>query len=185
MPALVTDQFRILNASNFVESVEGSANSYYITVSLPNPAVAGFGRTTTWNTLPPAPIDNTSYNTHAGDVVLYGKRISSANIRRIVRRIDWAPGSRYEMYRHDYSILNPSPLTNASRLYDANYYVMNEDFRVYVCIENGSTGTNVKGNVSQDQPTFTDLEPSRAGDSGDGYIWKYLYTIKPTHYCMR
>ena len=52
MPALVTDQFRILNASNFVESVEGSANSYYITVSLPNPAVAGFGRTTTWNTLP-------------------------------------------------------------------------------------------------------------------------------------
>ena len=180
MPALVTDQFRILNASNFVESVEGSANSYYITVSLPNPAVAGFGRTTTWNTLPPAPIDNTSYNTHAGDVVLYGKRISSANIRRIVRRIDWAPGSRYEMYRHDYSILNPSPLTNASRLYDANYYVMNEDFRVYVCIENGSTGTNVKGNVSQDQPTFTDLEPSRAGDSGDGYIWKYLFTISPS-----
>ena len=180
MPALVTDQFRILNASNFVESVEGSANSYYITVSLPNPAVAGFGRTTTWNTLPFTPIDNTSYNTHAGDVVLYGKRISSANIRRIVRRIDWAPGSRYEMYRHDYSILNPSPLTNASRLYDANYYVMNEDFRVYVCIENGSTGTNVKGNVSQDQPTFTDLEPSRAGDSGDGYIWKYLFTISPS-----
>jgi hypothetical protein len=42
------------------------------------------------------------------------------------------------MYRDDYSILNPSPLTNASRLYDANYYVMNSDYRVYICIENGS-----------------------------------------------
>ena len=27
--------------------------------------------------------------------------------------------------------------------------------------------------------TFTDLEPRAAGSSGDGYIWKYLYTIKP------
>ena len=180
MPALVTDKFRILNASNFVDSVESSSNSYYITVSLPNPTVVGYGRSSTWNTNTPAPLDSVSYNSHAGDVVLYGKKISSANIRRIVRRIDWAAGNRYEMYRDDYSILNPSPLTNASRLYDANYYVMNSDYRVYVCIENGSDGTTPKGNVSQDEPTFTDLEPSRAGDSGDGYIWKYLFTISPS-----
>ena len=82
------------------------------------------------------------------------------------------------MYRHDYSILNPSPLTNASRLYDAKYYVMNEDYRVYVCIENGSSGENPKGVPSQDQPTFTDLEPTKAGNSGDGYIWKYLIFSK-------
>ena len=31
-----------------------------------------------------------------------------------------------------------------------------------------------------DEPTFTDLEPRKAGTSGDGYIWKYLYTIKPS-----
>ena len=31
-----------------------------------------------------------------------------------------------------------------------------------------------------DEPTFTDLEPREAGNSGDGYIWKYLYTIKPS-----
>ena len=41
-----------------------------------------------------------------------------------------------------------APVSNASRLYDANYYVMNEDYRVYICIENGSSGTNPKGNVS-------------------------------------
>jgi len=180
MSAIVTDQFRILNASNFVESVESSSNSYYITVNLANPTTVGFGRSTSWNLNPPAPVDNFAYNSHAGDVSLYGKRITSANIRRLVRRIDWASGSRYEMYRNDYSILNPSPLTNASRLYDANYYVMNSDYRVYICIENGSSGSNPKGNVSQDEPTFTDLEPSRAGDSGDGYIWKYLFTISPS-----
>ena len=180
MSALVTDQFRILNASNFVESVESSSNSYYITVGLPNPIITGYGRNPTWNTNPPAPIDNLTYHKHYGDTVLYGKKITSSNVRRLVRRIDWVAGSRYEMYRDDYSVLNPSPITNAARLYDANYYVMNSDYRVYICIENGSSGTNVKGNVSQDQPTFTDLEPSRAGDSGDGYIWKYLFTISPS-----
>ena len=57
---------------------------------------------------------------------------------------------------------------------------MNSEYRVYICIENGSSGTTPKGNVSQDEPTFTDLEPSRAGDSGDGYIWKYLFTVSPS-----
>ena len=57
---------------------------------------------------------------------------------------------------------------------------MNSDYRVYICIENGSSGSNPKGNVSQDEPTFTDLEPSRAGESGDGYIWKYLFTVPPS-----
>ena len=180
MSAIVTDQFRILNASNFVDSVESTENSYYVVVGLPNPTAVGFGRSTSWNLNPPAPIDNFSYNKHYSDTILYGKRITSANIRRIIRRIDWVAGNRYEMYRDDYSILNPSPLTNSSRLYGANYYVMNSDYKVYICIENGSSGTIPNGNVSQDEPTFTDLEPSRAGDSGDGYIWKYLFTVSPS-----
>jgi len=180
MSAIVTDQFRILNASNFIDSVESSSNSYYIFLGLPNPSFIGFGRTDTWNTSPPAPTDNFAYNKHTGDTMMFGQKISPANIRRIIRRIDWVSGTRYEMYRDDYSISNPSPLTNASRLYDANYYVMNSDYRVYICIDNGSTGNSPRGNVSQDEPTFTDLEPSRAGESGDGYLWKYLFTISPS-----
>ena len=180
MSAIVTDQFRILNANNFVESIENSANSYYVFLSLPNPTIVGFGRSDDWTTNTPAPIDNFSYNSHAGDVMMFGKKVSSANVKRIVRRIDWTSGTRYEMYRHDYSILNPTPLTKAARLYDANYYVMNSDYRVYICIDNGSSGIGTVGNVSQDEPQFTDLEPSRAGDSGDGYIWKYLFSISPS-----
>ena len=33
---------------------------------------------------------------------------------------------------------------------------------------------------TQDEPTFTDLEPSAAGVSGDGYIWKYLFSVSPS-----
>lgn len=180
MSAIVTDQFRILNASNFVESIENSSNSYYVFVGLPNPSIVGYGRTADWNTNVPVPLDGFSYQNHALDVMMFGRKVSSANVRRIIRRIDWVSGTKYEIYRHDYSVLNPSPLTQAYRLYDANYYVMNSDYRVYICIDNGSTGSNPTGNASQDQPTFTDLEPSRAGDSGDGYIWKYLFSVSPS-----
>ena len=180
MSAIVTDQFRILNANNFVESVESANNSYYVFLGLPNAEAVGYGRSDNWDENTPAPVDSFSSNKHAGDTIMFGKKITSANIRRIVRRLDWTSGTRYEIYRNDYSAANTSPLTSASRLYSANYFVMNSDYRVYICIENGSSGSNPKGNVSQDEPTFTDLEPSRAGESGDGYIWKYLFTVPPS-----
>ena len=65
-------------------------------------------------------------------------------------------------------------------LYSANYYIVNEDFKVYICLQNGTDPENPSGRPSLDEPTFTDLEPRSAGDSGDGYVWKYLYTIKPS-----
>ena len=181
MAAIVTDQFRILNANNFVETVDDSTNSYYITLGLANPALAvGFGRTTSWNTDTPNPVDNFNYINHSGDTTIFGKKVTSANIRRLITRRNWTQGTRYEMYRHDYSVTNPSPVTNATRLYDSSYYVINKNFDVYVCIDNGSSGISSTGNASQDEPLFTDLEPSRAGESGDGYIWKYLFTVPPS-----
>ena len=72
MPAVVTDQFRILNAGNFVDSVLDTNNSYYVFLGLPNPAnpASGFGRTTSdseWNTNTPNPTDNLQYNTNYRD----------------------------------------------------------------------------------------------------------------------
>jgi hypothetical protein len=180
MSALVTDQFRILNGSNFIDSVQDSSNSYYVFVGLSNPTTSGFGRDSNWDTTPPNPTDNIYYLNQYKTTALFGKKITSANVKRVVRRIDWVRGTKYEMYRPDYSVVNPSPITGAMRLYDANYYVINSDYRVYICIDNGSSGINTTGSASQDEPTFTDLEPSPAGESGDGYLWKYLYTVSPS-----
>ena len=140
----------------------------------------GFGRQSDFDDAPPNPVDNINTNNHIGDTTLFAKRVTGKNVRRLIRKVDWTQGTRYEMYRHDYSINNQSPVTKSARLYDANYYVINENFNVYVCIDNGSSGINTTGNASQDEPTFTDLEPSKAGESGDGYIWKFLYTVSPS-----
>ena len=180
MAAIVTDQFRILNASNFVDNVTDSNNSYYVFVGLSNPTTSGFGRATDFNTDTPSPTDNVNYMNFVGDNMSFGKKVTSDNVRRLVRKISWSRGTKYEMYRHDYSLTNRSPITGSTRLYDANYYVMNTDFKVYICIDNGSSGISTTGNASLDEPTFTDLEPSKAGTSGDGYLWKYLFTVSPS-----
>jgi hypothetical protein len=186
MAAVVTDQFRILNASNFVDSVVSNLdNSYYVFLGLDNPgsnipSTNGFGRSTNWDNDVPSPTDNLEYSGHYKDTALFGKKITGSNIRRLIRRITWTSNSSYDMYRHDYNISNPTPNSNSSRLYDSNYYVINSDYRVYICIDNGSSGANLKGNNSQDEPTFTDLEPSAAGISGDGYVWKYLFSVSPS-----
>ena len=186
MPAIVTDKFRILNTNNFINSVEDSSNSYYIFLGLPNPEDSGFGRNPNWDRVDligtgvvPNPIDNEEYLSEYRDVSLFGKKVTSANVRRVVRRVDWSRGTKYDMYRHDYSISNLSSVTKRSRLYDSNYYVLNSEYKVYICLDNGSSGINTTGNASQDEPTFTDLEPSKAGESGDGYLWKYLFTVAP------
>ena len=43
------------------------------------------------------------------------------------------------MYRHDYRQGNEAPVSKTVRLYDANYYVVTSEFKVYICIDNGSS----------------------------------------------
>jgi len=182
MAAIITDQFRIINANNFMDDVTSGNNSYYAFLGLANPTIAGFGRTDTWNSTtiqPPSPTDSINYNNHVYDTMLFGRKVFPGDVRRLIRKVTWTKGTSYDMYRHDYSTNNRSLVSNSSRLYSANYYIMNKDYRVYVCINNGAAGINTIASASLDEPTFTDLEPSAAGVSGDTYLWKYMFTVPP------
>ena len=176
MSAIITDQLRILNASNFVAGVGTTTNNYYAFIGLPNPTEL----LSDWDTEPPAPIDSFDEENDIWDTMIALKKIEGSDTRQIIRKISWSSGTTYEMYRHDYSRNNPSPITGATNLYDSDFYVMNSDFRVYICLSNGVSPENPDGRPSLDEPTFTDLEPRSAGSSGDGYIWKYLFTISPS-----
>ena len=174
MPAIITDQIRVLNASNFVSGIGNASNSYYVFIGLPNASE----KASDWNTSTPFPIDNFNEHDDIYDTLISAKKINSSDVLRVVSKITWSSGTIYEMYRHDYSINKLTPQTSASNLYNSNYYVMNKDFRVYLCISNGASPSNSgQGIISLDEPIHTDLEPRL---ESDGYVWKYLYTIKPS-----
>jgi hypothetical protein len=183
MPAIISDQFRILNAETFVKNITGAGSTsdkYYTFIGLPNALEPAAGGSLTWIQSTPSPLDGFLEENEIRESIIAMKQVTSQDVRRLVRKIEWVAGTTYEMYRHDYNIYNPTPVTNSSSLYESNYYVINEDLRVYICLQNGTDPENPKGRPSYDQPTFIDLEPRAAGTSGDGYIWKYLYTIKPS-----
>jgi hypothetical protein len=108
------------------------------------------------------------------------KKINASDVRQVIQKRFWSSGTTYDMYRHDYSRSNTARVSGATNLYSASFYVINSDYRVYICLQNGTTPDTSNGKPSLDEPTFTDLEPRSAGTSGDGYIWKYLYTLKPS-----
>jgi len=176
MSAIITDQFRILSAKNFVTSIASTSNSYYSFIGLPNATNVS----STWNTNPPAPKDSFQDENDVWDTVIALKKITSSDVRQVIRRITWNSGTIYDMYQGNFTRDNTSSPTNSTNLYSANYFVINSEFKVYICLQNGTDPENLNGRPSLDEPKFTDLEPRAAGVSGDGYVWKYLYTINPS-----
>ena len=175
MAAIITDQLRILNTKDFVASVASTTNSYYTWIGLPNATQVD----SDWNTTPPNPRDSFNQENEYWDTMIALKKVTTSDVQQVVKKNSWTSGITYDMYRNDIQAENPSKPSNAISLYDANYFVMNSDYRVYICLQNGTDPDNREGKASLDEPIFTDLEPRAAGTSGDGYIWKYLYTIKP------
>jgi hypothetical protein len=175
MAAIITDQIRILNAKNFVAGVSSPNNSYYSFIGLPNPTDIQ----SDWDTNPPSPRDSFDEENNYWNTMIALKKINASDIRQVVQKRFWSSGTTFDMYRHDYSRSNTAKVSGATNLYSATYYIINSDYRVYICLQNGTDPDNLNGRPSLDEPRFTDLEPRSAGTSGDGYVWKYLYTIKP------
>lgn len=182
MPAIITEQFRVMNAETFVKSlvsVGNTANNYYTFIGQPNSLNPQAGGSAIWGD-GLTPLDGFDEENQVKETIIAMKKITNEDVRRMIRKVQWTSGTTYEMYRHDYSIYKKTPVTNQPSLYESNFYVINEDFRVYICLQNGTDPENPNGRPSFDQPTFIDLEARPAGTSGDGYIWKYLFTIKPS-----
>ena len=183
MPAIITDQFRILNTETFVKSFTGigtTTNYYYSFLAHPNPTntnIENYG-TSDWQTDPPEPKDSFRDENSYFDSMLFLKKITSNDVARIIPRVNWESGVSYDMYRNNYSIDNPTPQTNAKTLYESRFYVINSEYKVYICLNNGSNPEYPNGQKSLYEPNFVDTNPQIAGN--DGYWWKYLYTISPS-----
>ena len=181
MPAIITTKFRINNSEQFHESfTEASPNVYYLGLARPQAfgtPTRGDGRTDYEGTdsSPIIPGDTVVAEFNTFDDLLAAKKITSSDISFAVPRRNWATGTTYDIYRHDYGeyITGSTSLRNtanggATTLHDANFYVLTTDRNVYKCIDN-------------DGNTASTSEPTGTGTSvittADGYKWKYMCTM--------
>ena len=110
MAAIITNQFRVLNANNFISDLDSGENSYYSFVGLPNPT----NYNENWDFSPPAPKDSFEQEDDCWDTIIALKRIFSEDARQVVKKNVWSSGTTYDMYRHDISRTNTSKPSEAT-----------------------------------------------------------------------
>ena len=180
MPAIITDRFRIHNSEQFSEAFsEASGNTFYLGIGRPQAfatSTRGDARTNNegTDTSPVTPADNVNSQHFPFDDMLAAKKITSTDVTFAVPRRNWATGTTYDIYRHDYGEYATGTTTaitansGASTLHDATFYVLTTDRNVYKCLDNdGNTASTV-------EPTGTSTSIL---STADGYKWKYMYTL--------
>ena len=171
MSAIITEKFRQHNANQFVESfTEAAASTYYLFLG----KATAFSSTTTGgsDSSPPTPGDSPQEEFRAWDSMLGAKIITSSDIKFAVPRRNWANGTIYDMYRHDYSSSNTST-SGTSNLYDSTFFFLTSDYKLYKVLDNNG-GTAFSGT----EPTSTSSTPFASG----GYVLKYMLSISTSDF---
>ena len=171
MSAIITEKFRQHNANQFVESfTEAAASTYYLFLG----KATAFSSTTTGGTdsSPPTPGDSPQEEFRAWDSMLGAKIITSSDIKFAVPRRNWANGTVYDMYRHDYSSSNTST-SGTSNLYDSTFFFLTSDYKLYKVLDNNGGAA-----FSGTEPTSTSTSPFSSG----GYVLKYMLSISTSDF---
>ncbi len=168
MATINTNDLRIKNAKNLIGSLNGPNNEAQSYVFV--------GRTQPWpdDNLPPTPQNNNKefYTTY--DDIISLKRINTnlqvntnSDALHMIPRVRWTSGVVYDIYKHNYSIVNRS-YTNASNLYNAKFIIINQQNSVFVCLDNNNNSqSTVEPQTTGNDPFYT----------SDGYQWLRIYNL--------
>lgn len=159
MALVLTKVGRTELARSFYRDLVNSNDYYYIAL----------GKTTEWDDeeLPDTPVDNEFTLNAFRKNILFVQKVNTNDICFLVRRIDWESGTIYDQYDDRISVDNPA-YSGATELYDANFYVITNDYRVYKCIDNNDNSE------STIEPTSTDTSIE---EYADGYKWKFMFQV--------
>jgi hypothetical protein len=173
MTAIITNNFRFLNAECFKKDFDGldvDQNRYLF-----------IGKITPWtnDTQPPLPLDSVEAEFRAWDDMLALKRITDSTVSNVLPRINWDSTGETVYVAYDSSDVNifnhPTPAEVSDGITNSytpgNFYVVTDEYNVYKCIDNNN------GAKSTVKPTGTGTS---IFETLDGYKWKFMYQINST-----
>ena len=165
MAAIVSNNFRSLNAKGFIEDVRSEQSNIYI----------GVGKTTAWqdstpdfqdftDSQAPLPVDTIDDVNEARANMIGMKLLKDNEVSHVIPRYDCTAGVVYTPWDSD----DPNIYENSEN----PFYVLTKDFKVYKCIDRLSSTT-----PASDVPVKVQAAPF---ETADGYKWKYMYTVIAT-----
>ena len=97
------------------------------------------------------------------------QKVRDTDVSIVARRVNWSSGTVY--YPYDSSGIPESGMSGGEK----NYYVMNEDNEVFVCMS-----ANARNRKDQFGLSNSTVKPTRGNNNtvlSDGYRWKFLYKV--------
>ncbi len=167
MPSYTSEKLAFNNAEQFKES-------FYE----PEPTTLGYvfiGNHIPWTNedSPDSIIDSVKDEKSVWDNMYAAKRVTGNDVELVVPRIDWTGNTKYRQY--DDTIELSSLLSSNTTQNLKPMYVVNTDRNVYLCLCN-----NVSSN-STVEPSGQNLTANGIIETSDGYLWKYLYNVRPSN----
>lgn len=97
--------------------------------------------------------------------VIFGNKVTEDNIRYMFHKNAWLTGTIYDDFDDTQDISTTNSIVTVSN--------SEGDYEVFKCLENNN------GTASTSTPSFTGVDPNSYEQifSGDGYVWKYLFTV--------
>lgn len=155
---LLTNNFKLFSADQFVESLTEASNTiYYVFVAKHTPFIN--------DNNPPTPEDDertTLFRIYKD--LLYGKKVDAADVAFVIKKSEWVTNTVYDQYVHD------------ENNFTKNFFVAtpgsSDSYDVFKCISNN------RGAPSTYYPRLSETSASdNFYETVDGYQWKYMYSI--------
>ena len=105
------------------------------------------------------------------DNMYAAKRVTGNDVELVVPKVTWTTNTRYQHYDHKNSITDMIAANGSI----GPMYVITSGRNVYKCLSNSASANSTV------EPSGDYATSNGTIKTSDGYIWKYLYNIKPSN----
>jgi hypothetical protein len=118
-------------------------------------------------------VDSVSDEKSVWDNMYAAKRITGNDVELVIPRVNWTSNTKYKQYDDRISV--DDLLTGNTTLNVKPMYVLTASRNVYKCLSNNASANSTV------EPSGDFTTANGTISTADGYIWKYLYNVKPTN----
>ena len=156
-------------ASSIYSNILSKSSKYYYFLgkTVPYIVVNGFEQIET-------PLSTFKYELSTRKDIISFKEITENDVSFVIPRIDWETGTVYDHYDDSYvdynsqNVLESTAYSGATSITDALFYVLTDEFNLYICLDNNNNSVSTVKPIGYDTLPFT---------LSDGYKWKFIMNI--------
>ena len=122
---------------------------------------------------PDSIVDTIESQKEVWDNMFAAKKVTANEIEMVVPRVNWTSNTNYRSY--DDTILVSDLISENTAQNLKAMYVFTSDRNVYKCLSNNASANSTV------EPTGDYSTSNGVISTADGYLWKYMYNVKPSN----